>query len=137
VISVELDPVAEVENERCGDAQNKHDENNDCESAHPHELPGARSSEPKAHPDRRALPALSLVDAEMSGDGMDVQEPEDEQRHGNQAHEGQRRDQERREAVEAVSPLPVAAPPRLFEHRKRLGRHRAPIIWRPSLLSYH
>jgi hypothetical protein len=25
--------------------------------------------------------------------------------------------------VHAVGPLPVAAPPGLFEHRKRLGRH--------------
>jgi hypothetical protein len=59
----------------------------------------------------------------MPGDGMDVQEPEDEQGDGNQAHDGQRRDQEQREAVQAACPLPVAAPPRLFEHRKRLGRH--------------
>ena len=59
----------------------------------------------------------------MPGDGMDVQEPKDQQHDSNQAHEGQRNDEEGRETVEPVSPLPVAAPPGLFEHRKRLGRH--------------
>jgi hypothetical protein len=59
----------------------------------------------------------------MPGDGMDVQKPEDQQHDGSQAHEGQRHDEEQRETVQAVSPLPVATPPRLFEHRKRLGRH--------------
>jgi hypothetical protein len=63
------------------------------------------------------------VNAEMPGDGMDVEEPEDQQRNGNQAHEGQRHDEERRETVQAASPLPMAAPPGLLEHRKRLGRH--------------
>jgi hypothetical protein len=29
-----------------------------------------------------------LVDAEMPGDGMDVQEPKDQQHDGNQAHDG-------------------------------------------------
>lgn len=59
----------------------------------------------------------------MPGDGIDVQEPEDEQRDGNQAHEGQRHEEEQSDGVQAVSPLPVATPPRLFEHRERLGRH--------------
>jgi hypothetical protein len=31
---------------------------------------------------------LGLMDAEMPGDGMDVQEPKDQQHDGNQAHEG-------------------------------------------------
>jgi hypothetical protein len=64
----------------------------------------------------------------MPGDGMDVQEPEHEQHDGSQAHEGERYDEEHRETVEAVPPLPVTAPPRLFEHRKRLGRHPDPIL---------
>jgi hypothetical protein len=52
----------------------------------------------------------------MPGDGMDVQEPEDQERDGNEAYAGQRHDEEWRETVQAVSPLPAAAPPRLFEH---------------------
>jgi hypothetical protein len=59
----------------------------------------------------------------MPSDGIDVQEPEDEQRDGNQAYDGQRRDEDQREAVQTVAPLPVAPPPRLLEHRKRLGHH--------------
>ena len=52
----------------------------------------------------------------MPSDGIDVQEPEDEQRDGDQAYEGQRRDEDQCEAVQTVAPLPVAPPPRLFEH---------------------
>jgi hypothetical protein len=63
------------------------------------------------------------VDAEVSGDGVDIQQSEDQQRDGNEADEGQRHDEEQGQTVEAVSPLPVAAAARLFEHRKRLGRH--------------
>jgi hypothetical protein len=59
----------------------------------------------------------------MPGDGVDVQEPEDQQRDGDQAHEGQRHDEEQRETVQATSPLSVAASSWLFEDRKRLGRH--------------
>ena len=51
----------------------------------------------------------------MPGYGTHVQEPEDEQHQGNQAHEGQRYDQEQRETVQRGSPLPVAAPPGLYE----------------------
>ncbi len=58
---------------------------------------------------------LGLVDVEMPGYGTHVQEPEDEQHQGNQAHEGQRYDQEQRETVQRGSPLPVAAPPGLYE----------------------
>jgi hypothetical protein len=49
VISVQLDPVTEVRHDPCGDAENKKDENNDCESAHTQELPGTAGSN-RTHP---------------------------------------------------------------------------------------
>jgi hypothetical protein len=59
----------------------------------------------------------------MPGDRTDVEQPEDEQHHGQESHEGQRYDQEESKAVQAGPPLPVATSPRLFEHRKRFRRH--------------
>ena len=52
----------------------------------------------------------------MPGDGMDVQEPEDQQCNGDQAHQRQRHDEEWRDTVQAASPLPMAAPAGLLEH---------------------
>jgi hypothetical protein len=40
-----------------------------------------------SHPNPQRA-CLGLTDAEMPGDGMDVQEPKDQQHDGNQAHEG-------------------------------------------------
>lgn len=59
----------------------------------------------------------------MPGYSTHVQKPEDEQHQGNQAHDRQRCHEEQSEAVHGGSQLPMAAPPRLFEHRKRLRRH--------------
>jgi hypothetical protein len=59
----------------------------------------------------------------MPGDGIHAQQPEDEQHQREDAHDDQRYDQEAGEAVQTLPPLPVAASPRLFEHRKRLRRH--------------
>lgn len=54
---------------------------------------------------------------------MDIHEPEDQQRNDNQPHQRQRHDEQQRKTVQAGSPLPVASPARLLEHRTRRGRH--------------
>ena len=59
----------------------------------------------------------------MPGYSTHVQKPEHEQHQGNQAHDGQRCHQEQSEAVHGRFPVPMTAPSRLFEHRKRLRRH--------------
>ena len=48
VVSVQLDAVTEVDNNYCGDAHHKNDKNNNRDSAHFYELPGARSPNRKA-----------------------------------------------------------------------------------------
>lgn len=73
--------------------------------------------------ERSANGALGLVDVEVPGYSTHVQKPEHEQHQGNQAHDGQRCHQEQSESVHGGSPLPMAAPPRLFEHRKWLRSH--------------
>jgi hypothetical protein len=66
VLSVEFDPVAEVEEQRRSDAESKNDENNDCDGAHTHALPCARRSEPKARTDPRTRPALTRLSTLIS-----------------------------------------------------------------------
>ena len=63
-----------------------------------------------------------LVDAEVLGNPMDVQEAQDKEHDGHQAHERKHHQGEQGHAVERGG-LPMTPAPGLLEHRERLRRH--------------
>jgi hypothetical protein len=97
-----------------------------------------RSADPRAgnvplFPCVRASPAQGragafLVDAEVAGDGVHVQEPKDEQRGGDHAGECERNQDEARDQVGRDVSRATSHPSGPCEHGERFGGHRIRIL---------
>jgi hypothetical protein len=65
-----------------------------------------------------------LVNAEVVGDSVDACEPNDKQRDGERADEGERNQAKARHSVEHGLPWATGQPPGPYVSRERFGRHR-------------
>ena len=70
-----------------------------------------------------ARPTRLLVDAEMLGDRVHVQEPKDQQRDSDHADQSKHHQDKGPNPVRREAPLAIWQPPTRREHRKRLGGH--------------
>jgi hypothetical protein len=77
-----------------------------------------------------------LVDAEVAGDGVHVQEPKDEQRGGDHAGECERNQDEARDQVGRDVSRATSHPSGPCEHGERFGDHRIRIFYAVGLRKF-
>ena len=77
-----------------------------------------------------------LVDAEVAGDGVYVQEPKDEQRDGDHADEYEHNQDEARDQVRRDMSWATSHPPRCCEHGERFGGHRIRVFYAVGLRKF-